>query len=676
MKHSSNKLFEPALVQTALKQSFIKLDPRVMVRNPVMFTVEIGTVVMAYVTIYSMRNAGQGSPLYNFFIFLILLLTVLFANFAEAIAEARGKAQADSLRKTREETPAKVVLANGNIEIRSSNQLKKGDVFACEAGDTIPTDGEIIEGIATIDESAITGESAPVIRESGGDKSSVTGGTKVLSDHIKVKVNTQPGESFLDKMIALVEGASRQKTPNEIALTILLASFTLVFIIVCITLKPFADYANTPITIAALISLFVCLIPTTIGGLLSAIGIAGMDRALRANVITKSGKAVETAGDIDVLLLDKTGTITIGNRKATNFYPTSGIEDKRFIEACMLSSLADETPEGKSIVELATAQDYKLLTVAEGAKFIKFTAETRSSGLDTPDGKRIRKGAFDAIRNIVLMAGNPFPMDIEDHVKKIASNGGTPLVVAENEKALGVIELQDIIKPGISERFERLRKMGVKTVMVTGDNPLTAKFIAEKAGVDDFIAEAKPEDKMNYIKEEQALGKLVAMMGDGTNDAPALAQADVGVAMNSGTQAAKEAGNMVDLDNDPTKLIEIVEIGKQLLITRGTLTTFSIANDVAKYFAIVPALFIASIPALQHLNIMGLHSPESAILSAVIFNAIIIPILIPLALKGVEYKPIGASALLRRNLFIYGLGGVIAPFIGIKVIDLLVGLFV
>ena len=676
MKSSSNKLFEPALVQTALKQSFIKLDPRVMIKNPVMFTVEIGTVIMAYVTVYSISNTGQGSPTYNFIIFFVLLLTVLFANFAEAIAEARGKAQADSLRKTREETPAKVVLEDGTIEVRSSSLLKKGNVFFCEAGDTIPTDGEIIQGIATIDESAITGESAPVIRESGGDKSSVTGGTKVLSDQIKVQVNTQPGESFLDKMIALVEGASRQKTPNEIALTILLASFTLVFIIVCVTLKPFADYANTPITIAALISLFVCLIPTTIGGLLSAIGIAGMDRALRANVITKSGKAVETAGDIDVLLLDKTGTITIGNRKATNFHPAPGIDMQAFIEACVMSSLADETPEGKSILELAIAQDYKVLPVPAGATFIKFTAETRSSGLDTADGKRTRKGAFDSIRNIVLLAGNPFPSQTEDQVKVIASNGGTPLVVAVNEKTMGVIELQDIIKPGISERFERLRKMGVKTVMVTGDNPLTAKFIAEKAGVDDFIAEAKPEDKMNYIKEEQALGKLVAMMGDGTNDAPALAQADVGVAMNSGTQAAKEAGNMVDLDNDPTKLIEIVEIGKQLLITRGTLTTFSIANDVAKYFAIVPALFIGSIPALQSLNIMGLHSPESAILSAVIFNALIIPILIPLALKGVEYKPIGASALLRRNLLIYGLGGVIAPFIGIKIIDMLVGLFV
>jgi K+-transporting ATPase ATPase B chain len=674
MKNKSNILFEPVLVNTALKQSFVKLDPRSMIRNPVMFTVEIGTVVMLFVTIYSISNLSQGSFGYNLTVFIVLLLTLLFANFAEAIAEARGKAQADSLRKTREETPAKVILNDGNIEIRSSSLLVKGDVFFCETGDTIPTDGEIIEGIATIDESAITGESAPVIRESGGDKSSVTGGTKVLSDQIKVQVTTQPGESFLDKMIALVEGASRQKTPNEIALTILLAGFTLVFIIVCITLKPFADYAKTPITIAAFISLFVCLIPTTIGGLLSAIGIAGMDRALRANVITKSGKAVETAGDIDVLLLDKTGTITIGNRKATNFYATEGISNGAFIDACVLSSLADETPEGKSIVELAQSQNNKLSDAPEGSVFIKFTAETRSSGMDTLDGKRIRKGAFDSIRNIVLKAGNPFPADIEEKVKIIAGNGGTPLVVAQNEKALGVIELQDIIKPGISERFERLRKMGVKTVMVTGDNPLTAKFIAEKAGVDDFIAEAKPEDKMNYIKDEQAMGKLVAMMGDGTNDAPALAQADVGVAMNSGTQAAKEAGNMVDLDNDPTKLIEIVEIGKQLLITRGTLTTFSIANDVAKYFAIVPALFIISIPALRSLNIMNLHSPESAILAAVIFNALIIPLLIPIALRGVSYKPIGASALLRRNIFIYGIGGVIAPFIGIKLIDMLISL--
>ena len=648
-----------------------------MIKNPVMFTVEIGTLIMAYVTYYSMSHNDEGSPIYNSTIFLILLLTLLFANFAEAIAEARGKAQADSLRKTREETPAKYLNANAEVELRSSGTLNKGDLFLCEAGDTIPCDGEIVKGIATIDESAITGESAPVIRESGGDKSSVTGGTKVLSDQITVKVSTAPGESFLDRMIALVEGTSRQKTPNEIALTILLSSFTIVFIIVCLTLKPFADYANTPVTIAALISLFVCLIPTTIGGLLSAIGIAGMDRALRANVITKSGKAVETAGDIDVLLLDKTGTITIGNRKATHFYATAQVEEDRFIEACVLSSLADETPEGKSIVELAgSIRKNQVWAAPESARFIQFTAETRSSGMDTATGRSIRKGAFDSIREMVHQVGNTFPSDVEKHVNNISSKGGTPLVVVENLQVLGVIELQDIIKPGISERFERLRKMGVKTVMVTGDNPLTAKFIAEKAGVDDFIAEAKPEDKMNYIKAEQSLGKLVAMMGDGTNDAPALAQADVGVAMNSGTQAAKEAGNMVDLDNDPTKLIEIVEIGKQLLITRGTLTTFSIANDIAKYFAIVPALFIASIPALQKLNIMNLHTPESAILSAVIFNAIIIPILIPLALKGVVYKPIGASALLRRNLLIYGLGGVIAPFIGIKLIDLVVSLFV
>ncbi len=675
MKNQSNKLFEPALVQTALKESFIKLNPKSMLRNPVMFTVEIGTVVMLYVAFYSLTHQGQGTFGYNLTVFIVLLLTLLFANFAEAIAEARGKAQADSLRKTREETPAKVLTGSGEIVSKSSSELKKGDVFVCETGDTIPTDGEITEGLATIDESAITGESAPVIREAGGDKSSVTGGTLVLSDKIKVVVTTEPGESFLDKMIALVEGASRQKTPNEIALTILLASFTLIFIIVCITLKPFADYANTPITIAALISLFVCLIPTTIGGLLSAIGIAGMDRALRANVITKSGKAVETAGDIDVLLLDKTGTITIGNRKATNFWPTKEVLPFELIKASVLASLADETPEGKSIVELA-GTNLNLPAVPQGSEFIKFTAETRSSGINTPDGLRIRKGASDSIRNLTVNAGNTYPEDVAERVKMIASNGGTPLVVSQNEVVLGTVELQDIIKPGIAERFERLRKMGIKTVMVTGDNPLTAKFIAEKAGVDDFIAEAKPEDKMNYIKQEQTSGKLVAMMGDGTNDAPALAQADVGVAMNSGTQAAKEAGNMVDLDNDPTKLIEIVEIGKQLLITRGTLTTFSIANDVAKYFAIVPALFIASIPALQSINIMRLHSPESAILSAVIFNAIIIPMLIPLALKGVEYKPIGASALLRRNLLIYGLGGVIAPFIGIKIIDLVVGLMV
>ncbi|MDB5283182.1 MAG: K+-transporting ATPase, subunit [Bacteroidota bacterium] len=682
MKTQNTSLFQKELVSEALKHAFIKLNPVIMFRNPVMFTVEIGTAIMLFVTVYSgvSGDKTQGSFIYNLVVFIVLLLTLLFANFAEAIAEARGKAQADSLRKTREETKAKLITGNvAGFSVKTidalSSQLKKGDIFLCEEGDTIPTDGEIIEGLATIDESAITGESAPVIRESGGDKSSVTGGTKVLSDRIKVQVTTEPGESFLDKMIALVEGATRQKTPNEIALIILLAGFTLVFVIVCVTLYPFAVYAKTPITIAAFISLFVCLIPTTIGGLLSAIGIAGMDRALRANVITKSGKAVETAGDIDVLLLDKTGTITIGNRKATNFYPANGIDAKLFIEACALSSLADETPEGKSIIELAGKEVTKSLSI-EGATLIKFTAETRSSGVNLKNGKIIRKGAFDAIKKLSEQAGNKFPAETAESVRAISSNGGTPLVVSENDTVLGVIELQDIIKPGIQERFERLRKMGVKTVMVTGDNPLTAKFIAEKAGVDDFIAEAKPEDKMNYIRKEQQSGKLVAMMGDGTNDAPALAQADVGVAMNSGTQAAKEAGNMVDLDNDPTKLIEVVEIGKQLLMTRGTLTTFSIANDVAKYFAIVPALFIASIPALQGMNIMRLHSPESAILSAVIFNALIIPALIPLALKGVSYKPIGASALLRRNLFIYGLGGVIVPFIGIKLIDLFIALFI
>jgi K+-transporting ATPase ATPase B chain len=673
--NKSNSLFESKQVKDALVQSFVKLNPKIMFKNPVMFTVEIGTAIMLAVCIAILFGAqDQGSFTYNFIVFLILLATLLFANFAEAIAEARGKAQADSLRKTREETPARQVLANGEIKNISSSELKKGDVFVCESGDLIATDGEIIEGLATIDESAITGESAPVIREAGGDKSSVTGGTKVLSDKIKVIVTNEPGESFLDKMIALVEGASRQKTPNEIALTILLAAFTLIFVIVCVTLKPFADYANAPITIAAFISLFVCLIPTTIGGLLSAIGIAGMDRALRANVITKSGKAVETAGDIDVLLLDKTGTITIGNRKATRFYPAKGISEDDFIKSAVLSSLADDTPEGKSIVELAGIEVANKLSI-EGATLIKFTAETRTSGVVLKDGTDIRKGAQDAAKNIALQAGTIFPEDITQAVIAISSKGGTPLVVVKNGQVQGVIELQDIIKTGMKERFDRLRKMGVKTVMVTGDNPLTAKFIAEAAGVDDFIAEAKPEDKMNYIKNEQQNGKLVAMMGDGTNDAPALAQADVGVAMNSGTQAAKEAGNMVDLDNDPTKLIEIIEIGKQLLMTRGTLTTFSIANDVAKYFAIVPALFITAIPALEGLNIMGLHSPESAILSAVIFNAIIIPILIPLALKGVDYKPIGASAILKRNLLIYGLGGLIIPFIGIKIIDLVVALF-
>lgn len=674
-RNKSSALFTGSLIKESLKQSFVKLNPKILIKNPIMFTVEVATAMMLVVFIYSLFSPDEGSPWYNLTVFIVLFLTLLFANFAEAIAEARGRAQANSLRKTREETPAKVLRGN-KTEVIMSSQLRKGDLFICEAGDVIPSDGEIVEGLASIDESAITGESAPVIREAGGDKSSVTGGTKVLSDGIKVVVTSEPGESFLEKMISLVEGASRQKTPNEIALTILLAGFTLVFIIVCITLKPFADYSGAHISMAAMISLFVCLIPTTIGGLLSAIGIAGMDRALRANVITKSGRAVETAGDVDTLLLDKTGTITIGNRKATNFHAASGISQKDFIKYCLLASLSDETPEGKSIVELGSEKGVRPASLdTKGARLIKFTAETKSSGVDLPDGTRIRKGAFDAIRRMVESAGNKFPKEVEDEISNISGNGGTPLVVAVDNRVTGVIELQDIIKPGIRERFERLRKMGVKTVMVTGDNPLTAKYIAEKAGVDDFIAEAKPEDKMEYIKHEQQSGKLVAMMGDGTNDAPALAQADVGVAMNSGTQAAKEAGNMVDLDNDPTKLIEIVEIGKQLLMTRGTLTTFSIANDVAKYFAIVPALFMMAIPELAALNIMNLHSPETAILSAVIFNAIIIPVLIPLALKGVKYKPIGASALLRRNLLIFGLGGIIVPFVGIKLIDMFLSLF-
>ena len=659
-RNRNNSLLDRALLRRSLRESFIKLAPRKMVRNPIMFTVEAVTFVMLALLIYIAvtGDASQGSLLYNFIVFVVLLATLLFANFAEAIAEARGRAQADSLRKTREETPAKRIEPDGQSHIVSSSDLRQGDLFECVAGDTIAADGEIVEGLASIDESA------------------VTGGTKVLSDRILVKVTARPGESFLDKMIALVEGSSRQKTPNEIALTILLAGFTIVFVIVCATLKPFADYVGANITIAAFISLFVCLIPTTIGGLLSAIGIAGMDRALRANVITKSGKAVETAGDIDTLLLDKTGTITIGNRKATAFHPAQGYGVKEFTRLCVLSSVSDQTPEGKSVVELGAEMGMKVDPLQLiGVQMVQFTAETKCSGVDMPDGRRIRKGASEAILRIAAQAGNKCPAGIEETVRRISENGGTPLIVSENEQIRGVIELQDIIKTGIRERFERLRKMGVKTVMVTGDNPLTAKYIAEKAGVDDFIAEARPEDKLEYIRREQRSGKLVAMMGDGTNDAPALAQADVGVAMNSGTQAAKEAGNMVDLDNDPTKLIEIVEIGKQLLMTRGTLTTFSIANDVAKYFAIVPALFIASIPSLQALNIMHLHSPESAILSAVIFNAVIIPLLIPLALRGVTYKPIGASALLRRNLFIYGLGGIVVPFIGIKLIDMFISMF-
>lgn len=675
----NKSVFDKEYISEALKLAFIKLDPKQMVKNPVMFTVEIGTVVMLILTILIALNPqmleAQGSIGYNLLITLILFVTVLFANFAEGLAEARGKAQAMSLRKTREETIANYLLDDGSFRQVPSSALRKGDIFVVRTGEIIPMDGEIIEGIATIDESAITGESAPVIREAGGDRSGVTGGTKVLSDEIKVRVIIEQGESFLDKMITLVEGAKRQKTPNEIALVILLAGFTIAFLIVTVTLVPFGLYNNANISIAALVSLFVCLIPTTIGGLLSAIGIAGMIRALKANVISKSGKSVETAGDLDTILLDKTGTITIGNRKATNFYKVSDIPNEEFISACALSSASDETPEGKSIVELTQQKGYKIPLKEDIKNIINFSAQTRMSGVDLNNGKQIRKGAIDVMRDLISNSGNSIPPELMRIVKDIAENGGTPLAVAIDGKADGVIQLEDIIKTGIQERFERLKKMGVKTVMVTGDNPLTAKFIANKAGVDDFIAEATPEDKLRYIQKEQNGGKLVAMMGDGTNDAPALAQADVGVAMNSGTQAAKEAGNMVDLDNDPTKLIEVVEIGKQLLMTRGSLTTFSIANDVAKYFAIIPALFVVAIPGMQALNIMGLQSPQSAILSAVIFNAIIIPLLIPLALKGIKYRPIGAEKLLGRNLFIYGLGGIIAPFIGIKIIDILINLF-
>jgi K+-transporting ATPase ATPase B chain len=675
---SKNNLLDKNIMQSAIGDSFAKLNPLQMMKNPVMFTVEIGTAIMVVVTMLSAFTLSDslGSAGYNLIITLILFLTLLFANFAEAIAEARGKAQANSLRKTRTNTMAKREMVDGTIKMVNATELRKNDIFVVEAGDIIATDGEIVEGLASIDESAITGESAPVIREAETDHNSVIGGTQVLSDTIKVKVTTEPGESFLDKMIGLVEGANRQKTPNEIALTILLASFTVIFLIVTVTLQPFAMYSNALLSIAALVSLFVCLIPTTIGGLLSAIGIAGMDRALGANIIAKSGKAVETAGDIDVLLLDKTGTITIGNRKATNFYALSGIDETEFMKLCVLSSASDKTPEGKSIIELAKDKGVSLkeLQKVKIEETVKFTAQTRTSGVDLADGRKIRKGAWDAIKKWCDI--DPQLLEkLKSKTKEIAEKGGTPLALGVDKKALGVIQLEDIIKPGIQERFARFRKMGLKTVMVTGDNPLTAKFIAKEAGVDDYIAEARPEDKLEYIKKEQEAGKLVAMMGDGTNDAPALAQANVGIAMNSGTQAAKEAANMVDLDNDPTKLLEVVEIGKQLLITRGNMTTFSIANDVAKYFAIVPALFAASIPGLGILNIMGLASPESAILSAVIFNAIIIPILIPLALRGVKYRPMGASSLLARNLLVYGLGGIIVPFIGIKIIDLIVNLF-
>ena len=661
-------IWDTGIVGQAIADSFRKLDPRIQIKNPVMFIVEVGSLVTTMIWIQELAG-GSGRPLFTGQVAFWLWFTVLFANFAEAMAEGRGKAQAATLRKAKAETMA-VRLHNGEQHTVPASSLRAGDIVRVEAGQMIPGDGEIVEGVASVDESAITGESAPVIREAGGDRSAVTGGTKVLSDWIVVKITSNPGETFLDRMIALVEGAERQKTPNEIALNILLAVLTLVFLLVVVTLQPFAYYAGTEIPIPVLIALLVCLIPTTIGALISAIGIAGMDRLVQYNVLAMSGRSVEAAGDVDTLLLDKTGTITLGNRQATEFTPVSAISDRTLADAAQLASLADATPEGRSIVVLAKekfgirGREFG----AHEARFVAFSAHTRMSGIDF-NGREIRKGAYDAIERLVIERGNAMPPELKAQVERIAREGGTPLAVAENGRALGVIHLKDIVKGGIRDRFAHLRAMGIKTVMITGDNPLTAAAIAAEAGVDDFMAEATPEDKLKLIRTEQANGRMVAMTGDGTNDAPALAQADVGVAMNTGTMAAKEAGNMVDLDSNPTKLIEIVEIGKQLLMTRGALTTFSIANDVAKYFAIIPAMFILAVPQLGALNIMRLATPESAILSAVIFNAIIIIGLIPLALRGIAYKPLGAAAILRRNLLVYGVGGVLVPFVGIKAID-------
>jgi K+-transporting ATPase ATPase B chain len=663
-------LWDPAIVRPAMLDAIRKLDPRIQIRNPVMFIVEAGSLLTTIIFLQELLS-GAGRPLFTGQVAFWLWFTVLFANFAEAMAEGRGKAQADTLRRTRTETVA-TRLKNGASETVPAASLRKGDLVMVKAMEFIPADGEIVEGVASVDESAITGESAPVIREAGGDRSAVTGGTRVISDWIKVRVTSDPGHTFLDRMIALVEGAERQKTPNEIALNILLAVLTLVFLLVVVTLEPFATYAGTSISIPVLISLLVCLIPTTIGALISAIGIAGMDRLVQHNVLAMSGRAVEAAGDVDTLLLDKTGTITLGNRQATELIPLSGVSETELADAAQLASLADETPEGRSIVVLAKER-YKLRgreLSDKAAHFVPFTAQTRMSGVDLP-GREIRKGAAEAVIRYVTANGGTVPDELAAVVDRLARSGGTPLVVADRLRPLGVIHLKDIVKGGMRHRFDALRAMGIRTVMITGDNPLTAASIATEAGVDDFLAEATPEDKMTLIKREQAAGKLVAMTGDGTNDAPALAQADVGVAMNTGTSAAKEAGNMVDLDSNPTKLIEIVEIGKQLLMTRGALTTFSIANDVAKYFAIIPAMFILAFPQLAVLNVMRLATPESAILSAVIFNAVIIIALIPLALRGIPYRPLGAAAILRRNLLIYGAGGVLLPFAGIKAIDLL-----
>ena len=668
----STSLTDRKILKNAMVDSFWKLDPRLMVKNPVMFVVEVGAVTSMVVLVANLVK-HTGGYWFGLQITLWLWFTVLFANFAEAMAEGRGKAQAETLRKARAETEARRLREDGSIEVVPSSKLHSGQLVLVAAGEFIPGDGEVVDGVASVDESAITGESAPVIRESGGDRSAVTGGTRVLSDEIKVRITSNPGETFLDRMIGLVEGATRKKTPNEIALNILLAGLTIIFLLAVVTLQPFAIYSGAPQSIFALVSLLVCLIPTTIGGLLSAIGIAGMDRLIQRNVIAMSGRAVEAAGDVDVLLLDKTGTITLGNRQATAFHPSPGVTDAELASAAQLASFADETPEGRSIVVLAK-EKYGLRgreLAPHNPTFIPFTAQTRMSGVNM-DHTEIRKGAPEAISRYAAEKGQVVPSEVQESVERIAKSGGTPLLVAMNHRVYGTIELTDIVKGGIRERFDHLRTMGIRTMMITGDNPLTAAAIARQAGVDDFLAEAKPEDKMGLIRSEQAKGKLVAMTGDGTNDAPALAQADVGVAMNTGTQAAKEAGNMVDLDSNPTKLIEIVEIGKQLLITRGALTTFSVANDVAKYFAIIPAMFAGTFPLLGVLNVMKLRTPESAILSAVIFNALIIIALIPLALRGVKYRPLGAAALLRRNLFIYGLGGIIAPFLGIKLIDAIV----
>ena len=664
-------LWNTEIMGQALLDAFRKLDPRGMVKNPVMFVVEVGCVLTTALLIDNTlhHRADFG---FNLQITLWLWFTVLFANFAEAMAEGRGKAQADTLRKAKGETVARRYTNDGSLESVPSGLLRAGDIIYVEAGHYIAGDGEVIEGVASVDESAITGESAPVIREAGGDRSAVTGGTRVLSDWLRVRITSNPGETFLDRMIALVEGANRQRTPNEIALSVLLAVLTIIFLLAVVTLEPFAIYSSSPVSITVLIALLVCLIPTTIGGLLSAIGIAGMDRLVQHNVLAMSGRAVEAAGDVNTLLLDKTGTITLGNRQATEFLPVSGVKVEELADAAQLASLADETPEGRSIVVLAKQFGLRGREFSEHeAEFIPFTAQTRMSGVDL-DGRQIRKGAADSLKNWVSEQGGRWPSELDELVQGIARGGGTPLVVAMNALPLGVIHLKDIVKGGMRQRFDQMRAMGIRTVMITGDNPLTAAAIAGEAGVDDFLAEATPETKMALIKREQTGGKLVAMTGDGTNDAPALAQADVGVAMNSGTSAAKEAGNMVDLDSNPTKLIEIVAIGKQLLITRGALTTFSIANDVAKYFAIIPAIFVVAYPELGKLNVMHLSTPHSAVLSAVIFNALIIIALIPLALRGVQYRPMGAAALLRRNLLLYGVGGIIAPFIGIKLIDLLI----